>query len=82
MGIKKTVVAGTLIGEAGSEPKMEKRTLGTPTSQLLTMGDWMNKEEITHVAMESTSNYWKPVGAILDGQFDLTLCNAIICCNV
>jgi len=73
---QKTVVACALMGQAGSEPKMEKRTWGTKTSQLLELNDWLRERGITHVAMESTGAYWKPVWAVLEGQFDLTLCNA------
>ena len=73
---QKTVVACALLGKAGSEPEMEKRTWGTTTSQLLEMADWLRARGVTHVAMESTGTYWKPVWAVLEGQFDLTLCNA------
>lgn len=73
---QKTVVACTFVGSAGADPKIEKRTFGTSTSQLLTLADWLRQQGITHVAMESTGTYWKPVWAILDGEFDLTLCNA------
>jgi len=73
---QKTVVACTLVGPAGADPQIDKRTFGTSTSELLAMADWLRQRGITHVAMESTGTYWKPIWAILDGQFDLTLCNA------
>jgi transposase len=73
---QKTVVACALLGKAGSEPELEKRTWSTTTSQLLEMADWLRARGVTHVAMESTGTYWKPVWAVLEGQFDLTLCNA------
>lgn len=73
---QKTVVACTLVGEAGSEPQPQKRTFGTTTGQLLQLSDWLKQQGVTHVAMESTGTYWKPVWAILEGDFDLTLCNA------
>lgn len=73
---QKTVVACALMGQAGSEPAMEKRTWSTKTGQLLELSDWLRERGITHVAMESTGVYWKPVWAVLEGQFDLTLCNA------
>lgn len=73
---QKTVVACTMAGEAGAEPQVEKRVFGTSTSQLLEMGDWLRQQGITHVAMESTGTYWRPVWAVLEGAFDLTLCNA------
>jgi transposase len=73
---QKTVVVCALTGQAGSDPKLERRTWNTTTSQLLELNDWLRERGITHVAMESTGTYWKPVWAVLEGQFDLTLCNA------
>lgn len=73
---QKTVTACTLVGEAEAEPRMGKRVFGTSTGQLLEMSDWLGRQGIRHVAMESTGTYWKPVWAVLEGQFDLTLCNA------
>ena len=73
---QKTVVACALAGEAGGNPVMEKRTFATTTTELLALSDWLRQQKITHVAMESTGTYWKPVWAVLQGEFDLTLCNA------
>jgi transposase len=73
---QKTVVACTLVGAAGADPQMEKRTFGTSTRQLLELADWLQQQGVQQVAMESTGTYWKPVWAVLEGQFDLTLCNA------
>ncbi len=53
----------------------EVRTFGTMTGDLLEMSDWLTKESVTHVAMESTGVLWKPVWNILDGQFQLLLVN-------
>jgi transposase len=73
---QKTVVVCALMGKAGSEAEVERRTWATTTSQLLELSDWLRERGITHVAMESTGTYWKPVWAVLEGEFDLTLCNA------
>lgn len=73
---QKTVVVCALMGQAGSDPELERRTWSTTTSQLLELNDWLRERGITQVAMESTGTYWKPVWAVLEGQFDLTLCNA------
>jgi transposase len=51
-------------------------TVPTTTRGLLELADWMASHEVTHVAMEATGVYWKPVWHILDGQFALTLANA------
>jgi transposase len=72
---QKTVVACVLTGVAGSEAKQQKRTFTTVTTDLLRLGDWLRECEVTHVAMESSGVYWKPVWAVLEGQFDLTLAN-------
>jgi transposase len=68
---KKTVVACVL---TPAEP--ETRTFGTMTAELLTLADWLLISGCTHVAMESTGDYWKPVFNILEGTFELLLVNA------
>lgn len=68
---KKTVVACVLT-PAGPET----RTFGTMTAELLTLADWLLVSGCTHVAMESTGDYWKPVFNILEGTFELLLVNA------
>lgn len=52
------------------------QTFGTMTRELLELADWMKSKGITHVAMESTGVYWKPVWNILEGQFEVILVNA------
>lgn len=73
---KKTVVACALIGEAGDQPQAFRRTFGTTTRALLELYDWLKELGVTHVAMEATGTFWKPVWAILEEGFDLTLSNA------
>ena len=51
-------------------------TVSTTTRGLLELADWLAAHEVTHVAMEATGVYWKPVWHILEGQFELTLANA------
>ncbi len=48
----------------------------TTTRGLLELADWLTAHEVTHVAMEATGVYWKPVWHMLEGQFELTLANA------
>jgi transposase len=73
---KKTVVACRVrIGEQG-EWEQEVRTFGTMTCELLDLLDWLLAWEITHVAMESTGEYWKPVYNLLEGQLEVFLVNA------
>ena len=49
---------------------------GTTMSELLRLHTWLSEAECTHVAMESTSVYWKPVFNVLEGIFDVVLANA------
>lgn len=73
---KKTVTACVLSGPAGTEPTIHRRTFGTLTRELLALSDWLKQLGVTHVAMEATGTYWRPVWAILEPDFDLTLSNA------
>jgi transposase len=54
----------------------EVRTFGTTTAELLDLADWLTAEGVTHVAMESTGVFWKPVFNILEGGFEVILVNA------
>jgi transposase len=73
---KDTVVACLLTpGEAG-RPRKAVRTFGTVTAELLALGDWLAEAGCTHVAMESTGVYWKPIWNLLEGQVELLLVNA------
>jgi transposase len=60
----------------------EVRTFGTKTGELLELSAWLSEREITHVAMEATGVYWRPVWHILDGDFELVLANAAHVKNV
>jgi len=52
------------------------QTFGTTTPDLLALRDWLAAHEVTHVAMESTGVYWKPVYYVLEDGFTLLLVNA------
>lgn len=79
---KKTVVARRLTLDAEGKSLEQTRTFGTVTPQLLVLSDWLQAGEVTHVAMESTGEYWKPVYNILEGLFELTVANAAHVKNV
>jgi len=73
---KQTVVAcRKLITQAG-ELIQEMRTFPTMTADLLALLDWLQEAGVTHVAMESTGVYWKPIWNLLEGHFTLLLVNA------
>ena len=60
----------------------EVRTFGTSTRELSEMADWLASVGCTHVAMESTGVYWKPVWHVLEGRFELVLANAMHVRNI
>ena len=55
---------------------MELQEFGTMTRDLLALSDWLAEAGITHVAMESTGEYWRPVYNLLEGSFTVFLVNA------
>lgn len=73
---KKTVVACRIVPGPTGSPRKEVRTFGTMTDDLLALGDWLAAEQVSHVAMESTASYWKPVYNLLEDRFSLLLANA------
>jgi len=73
---KKLIVACLIrFNEAGS-PQKEIRYCTTMTKAILVLGDWLTSAECTHVAMESTGVYWRPIWNLLEDQFELLLVNA------
>src|SRR5271155_4937110 len=79
---KDTVVACVRHMVNGSVER-EVRTFKTTTKELLALSDWLAGEECTHIVMEATGVYWKPVWHILaDGEFELVLANAAHVKNV
>lgn len=72
---KKTVVACVRKARGGKVTR-ETKTFGTDTAALIELFDWLAVNESTHVVMESTGVYWKPVWRVLEGGFELVLANA------
>ena len=79
---KRTVVACRMFTNQDGVMTAEIRTFGTTTAELLDLLDWLVSWECTHVAMESTGAYWKPVYNLLEGSLELLLVNARHCRNV
>jgi transposase len=73
---KRTITACRLLDGRGPEPLSELRTFGTVTRELLGLADWLAEAGVTHVAMESTGSYWKPVHNLLEGRFEIAVVNA------
>lgn len=74
---KKTVTASVIVEGEGDVVFRETRTFGTMTGELLALSDWLSAVGVTHVAMESTGVYWKPVYQLLEDSFTLLLVNAM-----
>jgi transposase len=76
---KKSVTACRLVSDStGQHPEgvAELRTFGTMTHELLALADWLVEAGVTHIAMESTGEYWKPVYNLLEGLVTIFLVNA------
>jgi transposase len=61
----------------GGKTEKYKLCCGTTTAELLRLADWLHGYQVTHVAMEATGVYWKPVWHILEAQFELLLANPV-----
>jgi transposase len=74
---KRTVVACVIVsGAHKGEVEKETRTYATMADDLGALGQWLQAKGVTHVAMESTGVYWKPVFNLLEGQFAVMVVNA------
>jgi transposase len=73
---KKTVVACVLTPDGQGDWGQAIRTFGTMTVDLLALADWLLACGCTHVAIESTGDFWKPVFNILEGTCEVVLVNA------
>jgi transposase len=72
---KDSVVACARVA-AESGLRQEVRSFTTSTQGLLELADWLTQHGCTHVAMEATGVYWKPIWHVLEGSFALVLANA------
>jgi len=72
---KDSVTVCVLVYRAGGEPEVRKKEFETHLKALLNLKAWLLSQKVTHVAMESTGVYWKPVWQALEGRFELILAN-------
>lgn len=70
------LVATVLVGPAHKRPRKDVRSFSTMTADLIEMRDWFLSEAVTHVAMESTGVYWKPIHGLLEDHFEVIVGNA------
>ena len=73
---KKTVVACVLITSPDGQVHKQVRTIATTTAGLLALADWLAALQISHVALESTGIYWRPVFNLLEEGHTIILVNA------
>jgi transposase len=73
---KREVVACVVSTEPDGTWRKEVRAFGTMTPDILALADWLAAHAVTHVAMESTGVYWKPIWNLLEDSFELLLVNA------
>ena len=72
---KQSVVACVLLSDPSGPPQREVRTFGTFTHEVLALADWLAEQQVTHIALESTGVYWKPIWNLLEDRFALLLVN-------
>jgi len=75
LDVHKDTVVACVRTAAGTRFRCETRTFGTKTIDLLALQQWLVDEEVTHVAMEATGVYWKPVWHVLEPVCTLILAN-------
>jgi transposase len=73
---KNLVIACLSTPDALGHPVKQVRTFRTTTADLLALGDWLSAAACTHVAMESTGVYWKPIYNVLADAFEVLVVNA------
>ncbi len=73
---KKMVVACLITPDATGTPTKQTRTYGTMTADLLELLDWLTDAGCTHMAMESTGVFWKPLYNLMEGALEILVVNA------
>jgi transposase len=83
LDVHKDTVVAAVRHMVGGTVTRQVRTFKTTTKDLMALSEWLASEGCTHIAMEATGIYWKPVWHILDdGEFTLVLANAAHVKNV
>lgn len=73
---KRSVTVCVVITNAAGQAEKETRVFETMTRDLEGLADWLQARAVSHVVMESTGVYWKPVFNLLDGRFEVLVVNA------
>lgn len=83
LDVHKDTVVACVRHMADGAVRRDVRTFKTTTRDLMALSEWLSAEGCTHIAMEATGIYWKPVWHVLgDGEFELVLANAAHVKNV
>jgi len=72
---KSSIAACALLREQG-RIRTERRRFTKMTQDLESLAAWLQQLQVTHVAIESTGVYWKPIWNVLEGHFSMVLANA------
>jgi transposase len=72
---KKFLAVCVMVGPLEGEPRVEIRKFGTIRAELEGLRDWLKQQGVTHVVMESTGSYWKPVFNVLEDAVRVYLAN-------
>jgi transposase len=76
LDVHKDVVVACARTAVESKVTQDVRSFGTTTTALFELSAWLEQQQCTHVVMEATGVYWKPVWHVLEGTFELVLANA------
>jgi hypothetical protein len=82
LDVHKDTVVACIRRQHGNKIEHDVRTFSTTTSQLIALWEWLEQRQCTHVAMEATGVYWKPVWHVSADGFALVLANAAHIRNV
>ncbi len=82
LDVHKDVIVACVRMVGPSSVQQEVRKFGATSAGLLLFSEWLSECRCTHVAMEATGVYWKPVWQVLEGDFELVLGNAAHIGNV
>src|SRR5205814_7287375 len=70
-----SVQACVITSDEKDKSQITERKFTTYTGDLFALRDWLKESKVTHVALESTGSYWRPIYNILEGHFELLLVN-------
>ena len=73
---KKLIFACSIVPGSDGQPQKQVRSFGSMSDDLEKLSNWLKEQSVTHVAMESTGSFWKPIFNVLEERFELLLINA------